>query len=190
MRVWLARFSLALAVLLPAAAWAQDRPLTQPTRDVDVVYLVAGPSTPLSQRMRWGITAGKLRVDPPSAGMYVIIDTATHSMEAVREGDRSVLTLGAGSGAVPGVTPGGSFVRRGDASVAGLSCTQWETRDTAGRNVLACLTADGVLLRVEADNLVLLEALTVNFAPLPDAVFRIPPDYRKITPPPLSQKPR
>eukprot|EP01037_Dinobryon_pediforme_P005243 gene5243-5295_t len=172
------------------AALAEDRPLTQPTRDVDVIYMVAGPSTPLAQRMRWGITAGKLRVDPPSAGMYVIIDTASHSMQAVREGDRSVVTMGAGPGALPGVTPGGSFVKRGGATIAGLACTQWETRDTTGRNVLACLTADGVLLRVEADGLVLLEALTVDFAPLPEAVFRVPADYRKITPPNVSQQKR
>ena len=183
MRTWAA---LAL-LILPSSAMAQDKPLTQPTRDVDVVYLVAGPSTPLAQRMRWGITAGKLRVDPPSAGLYVIIDTASHSMQAVREGDRSVVTMDAGPGAVPGVAPGGAFSRTGEATIAGLACTQWQTRDTSGRNVLACLTSDGVLLRVEADGLILLEALTVTFAPLPDAVFRVPADYKKIIPPNMSQ---
>ena len=179
-----------LALLLPVSAHADDKPLTQPTRDVDVVYLVAGPSTPLAQRMRWGITAGKLRVDPPTAGMYVIIDTASHSMQAVREGDRSVVTINAGPQAVPGIAPGGAFKRRGEASIAGLDCTQWQTRDTADRQVLACLTPEGVLLRVEADGLILVEALTVTYAPLPDAMFRIPADYKKIIPPTMSQSRR
>lgn len=181
---------LALALLLPFSAQAEDRPLTQPTRDVDVVYLVAGPSNPLAQRMRWGVTAGKLRVDPPSAGMYVIIDTASHSVQAVREGDHSVVTMAAGPATMPGVAQGGAFTRSGDANVAGLACTIWQTRDTSGRKVLACLTPDGVLLRVEADGLVLLEALTVTFAPLPEAVFRVPDDYKKITPPNLPQQHR
>jgi hypothetical protein len=180
----------ALALLLPITAHAEDKPLTQPTRDVDVVYLVAGPSTPLAQRMRWGIKAGKLRVDPPSAGMYVIIDTASHSMQTVREGDRSVLTMNAGPNAVTGMTPQGAFSQRGHETIAGLDCTQWQTRDTAGRLVLACLTADGVLLRAEADGLILAEALTVTYAPLPDAVFRVPADYRKIIPPNVSQQRR
>lgn len=187
MKAWLA-----LALLLPPGAQAQtqaqDHPLTQPTRDVDVVYMMAGPSSPLAQRMRWGITAGKLRVDPPTPGMYVIIDTARHIMQAVREGDRSVVTMNAGPAALPGTAPSGNFQRSGHITVAGLGCTQWKTRDTAGRQVLACLTPDGVLLRAEADGLMLVEALSVDFAPLPEAVFRVPADYRKITPPSVSQK--
>ncbi len=190
--------AISLALLLPAviAGGAQaetsdaQAPLTQPTRDVDVVYMMAGPSGPLAQRMRWGIAAGKLRVDPPTPGMYVVIDTATHNMQAVREGDRSVVTMSgpqAAPQAFPGVAASGGYQRGGALNVAGLGCTQWKTRDTAGRQVLACLTGDGVLLRAEADSLVLLEALSVDFAPLPDAVFRIPADYRKITPP-VSQK--
>lgn len=177
-----------LGLLLPAAAMAQDHPLTQPTRDVDVVYMMAGPHGPLAQRMRWGVSAGKLRVDPPTPGMYVIIDTARHNMQAVREGDRSVVTMNAGPAALPGTAPSGNFQRSGDITVAGLGCTQWKTRDTAGRQVLACLTPDGVLLRAEADGLMLVEALSVDFAPLPEAVFRVPADYRKITPPSVSQK--
>ena len=178
-------------LITPRAAWAddraQDRPLTMPTRDVDVIYLMAGPDAPMQQRMRWGITEGKLRVDPPSPGLYVIIDTTSHTVQAVRESNRSVVQLD-GTGPIPGVTQGGSFTRKGDAEVAGLACTQWETKDTSGRTVQACLTADGVLLRVEADGLVMLQAMQVNFTPQAEAVFQVPADYRKITPPPVSQK--
>jgi hypothetical protein len=181
---------LAFALLWAAGAQAQDRPLTQPNRDVDVIYWMAGPSAPLEQRLRWGVEAGKLRVDPPSPGLYVIIDTARHSMQAVREGDRSVVQLDPGQAPVPGVAPEGAYVRGGAVDVAGLPCTQWRMRDTAGREVTACLTTDGVLLRVEADGLVLAEAVSVRFGRQPEAVFRVPADYRKITPPPVSRSQR
>ncbi len=183
-RVWL----LAAVLAIPTLAQAQDRPLTQPTRDVDIVYRMAGPDRPLEQRMRWGVSQGKLRVDPPTPGMYVIIDTAHHVVQAVREGDHSVVQLDAGPNAVPGVAPDGMFKRRGQLDVAGLPCTQWETRDTSGRTVLACLTTDGVLLRVEADGLVLVQATEVRFAPLGEAVFRVPADYRKIMQPSVSRQ--
>jgi hypothetical protein len=176
-----------LALLATGAA--PDRPLTTPTRDVDVIYSMVGPTGKLEQRLRWGIAQGKLRVDPPSPGLYVIIDTAHHSVQAVREGDRSVVQFDAGPNAVPGVAPDGAFVRQSEAQVAGLGCTQWATHDTGGRAVLACLTADGVLLRVEEGGHVVLQATEVRFAPLPEAVFRVPADYRKIIPPPVSQKP-
>lgn len=171
--------SLVALILLASPAHAEDRPRTVPTRDVDVVYLMAGPTAPLAQRMRWGVTLGKLRVDPPSPGLFVIIDTATHEVQAVREGDRSVVQLDPAA-AGPMLAPPGSYTRRGAARVAGLDCTQWETRDVAGRAVLACLTEDGVLLRVQADNLVIIEAAEVHFGPLGPQVFRIPADYRKI----------
>lgn len=184
-----ALLGLALLGLAPLAASAQDRPLTSPNRDVDVVYLMAGPNSPLAQRLRWGVSLGKLRVDPPTPGLFVIIDTASHTVQAVREGDRSVVQM-AGAGGVPGVSAEGQFVRKGEAVVAGLGCTQWQTRDTGGRQVLACLTADGVLLRVEADGLVLLDAIRVEFAAQPEAVFRVPEDYRKISSPKPSQPAR
>jgi hypothetical protein len=47
-----------------------------------------------------------------------------------------------------------------------------------------------VLLRVEADGLVLAEAVSVRFGRQPEAVFRVPADYRKITPPPESRSQR
>lgn len=178
-----------LLALLATPALAEDRPLVSPSRDVDVVYVMAGPEAPLAQRLRWGVALGKLRVDPPSPGMFVIIDTASHVMQTVREGDRSVLEMPAG-GVLPGAAPDAGFTRAGEAAFAGLSCTQWRTRDAAGREVLVCLTADGVLLRAEADGLVLLQAARVSFAPQPEQVFRVPPDYRKIISPPASAQRR
>ena len=181
-----ALFALAL---LAAPAHAEDRPLTQPTRDVDVIYRIAGPDAPLEQRLRWGISQGKLRVDPPSPGLYMVIDTQTHVMQAVREGDRSVVQIEGGDQALPGAAPAGRFTRGADAMVLGLSCTQWQTNDLSGRKVTICMTPDGVMLRAEAEGVVLAEATAVHFAALPEAVFRVPADYRKIMPKPVSRKP-
>ncbi len=169
-------------------AQAQEHPRTAPSRDVDVIYRIAGPSAPMEQRMRWGVTLGKLRVDPPSPGLYVVIDTTTHMMQTVRESDRSVLQMNGNAQSVPGdVGTAGAFSRVGEATVAGLVCTRWETRDTGGQPVIACLTADGVLLRAEAAGAVLLEASEVHFEPQGEAVFRVPADYRRIIAPSVSQ---
>lgn len=184
------RLALALALLvMPASAHAQDHPLTQPTRDVDVIYRVAGPRTPLEQRLRWGISLGKLRVDPPSPGLYMVIDTRTHVIQTVREADHSVVQIDGGDQALPGAAPPGRFSRGADAEILGLACTQWQTTDLSGRIVTICLTADGVMLRAESGGLVLVEATRVRFAPLGEAVFRVPTDYRKIIPSPVSRKP-
>jgi hypothetical protein len=176
-----------LALLLMAApALAQDRPLTMPTRDVDVIYRVGGG---MEQRMRWGVTLGKLRVDPPSPGLYMVLDTRTRVMETVREGERTVLQIDGMAPPVPGTAPSQRFVRHGTAEVAGLPCVLWDTMDTQGRPTTACLTADGVLLRAESGGGVLLEATQVRFAPLPGVVFQVPAEYRRIMAPALSRKP-
>ncbi len=178
-----------VALLLACTAHAEDRPLTQPTRDVDIIYRVAGPDAPLEQRLRWGISQGKLRVDPPSPGLYMVIDTQTHVMQAVREGDHSVVQIDGGAQGLPGAAPAGRFTRGDAAVVVGLGCTQWQTTDISGHKVTICMTADGVMLRAEADGVVLAEATTVLFATLPEAVFRVPSDYKKIIPNPVSRKP-
>lgn len=169
------------SVLVASPALAQDAPPIMPTRDVDVIYRIAGPTAPLEQRLRWGISQGKLRVDLPSPGMFVIIDTKTHAVQAVREENRSVTLLPGSAAALPGVAPSGTFTRGTADSVAGLDCTNWQTLDSSGRVVLACLTADGVLLRAVADGVILVQASQVTFGPQPEAVFRVPADYRKIT---------
>ena len=190
----------ALLALIPQAATAQDRPALAPTRDVDVVYMMVqagGPGGPrvVEERMRWAATAGKLRIDPPTSGMWMVMDSNARRISTVREADRTVLDIAAGP-AFPGPPlPGGgaaagaAFQRRGDDSVAGVPCTEWQTRDVTGTPTLACITADGVLLRASAAGRVLVEALHLAYAPQDPAVFRIPQDYRRITPPPVKRPP-
>jgi hypothetical protein len=60
--------------------------------------------------------------------------------------------------------------------VAGLHCTNWSwTEDVETRT--ACMTADGVLLRLVVDGYTVIEARTVSYGPQKVELFRIPPDY-------------
>lgn len=149
----------------------------------------------VEERMRWAAEAGQLRIDPPTPGMWVVMDTRTRRMATVRDDNRSVLEI-EGPQTMPGPTMPGpapaasaGFQRDRDDSVAGLPCTQWRTRDVTGTPTLACITADGVLLRASAAGRVLVEALHVAYVRQDPAVFRIPQDYQKLTPPPVKRLP-
>ncbi len=164
-----------------------------PTRDVDVVYMMVQADAPdgprvVEERMRWAIAAGRLRIDPPTPGMWMVMDTRTRRMATVRDPERSVLEIDSPQ-AMPGPAPGGAFQRGPDDSVAGLRCTEWRTKDVTGTPTLACITADGVLLRASAAGHVLVEALHVAYVAQDPAVFRIPEDYQRLTPPPLKRLP-
>ena len=189
------RIAASLLALCPAVATAQDRPPLTPTRDVDVVYMMVREDAPggpavVEERMRWAVAAGKLRVDPPTPGMWVVMDTHTRLVFAVRDAERSVLELPSGQTTpVPAPSAAAPFRRLGPDSVAGVACTDWQTTDVTGAATRACITADGVLLRAASGPRVLVEALRVAYAPQDASVFAIPDDYRRMIPPALKRPP-
>jgi hypothetical protein len=177
---------LALCLSVPAIAARADQPLLRPNRDVDVTCRAtgAGPQQDprrLEQRVRWLAASQTMRIDPPTTGLYVIIDYVARRMSVVREANRSVIEMAAPEGGtgVAGGLAAGSHVRRGEDNVAGLACTEWETRDRDGRQALVCITADGVLLRAGSAGQTLASASSVRYAPQDPAAFRIPPDYAR-----------
>lgn len=183
--------ALALLASFPAAcvpAWAQDRPATTPTRDVDVLYRALAAGRPVEQRSRFAVSAQKVRIDTPSPGLYLIVDRAARTMEMVSDAEHGVLempydpasTVG-GFASHPGVAPG--FARAGTDLVAGQDCTEWQTTDSAGRPVTACFTADGVLLRARVGPTVLVEATRVVYGPIEPSVFAVPPGYKRAAAP-------
>lgn len=191
--------TLAAAALAGWAAFAplaraQDAPPKLPTRDVDVLYRSIQPDPRgvvrvLEQRMRWAAAAGKLRIDPPTQGIYVIMDYRTRRLSTVRDATRQVLEIDAGAAAVgPGVGPQSTFRRQGESQVAGLTCTEWQTVDTAGAPALACITADGVLLRAVAGGRVLVEATSVQYRPQDPVTFQVPAGYTRVAPPATTQR--
>ncbi len=173
------------AVVAAAPAWAQaDRPLTTPTRDVDVVYRASAGGQQVEQRSRFAVQAKKLRIDTPSPGLYVIVDREAKTMDMVSEADRGVVEMPYDPArTVGGVRPDGAYVRGGTDAVAGIPCTEWRTTDSGARPVLVCMTADGVLLRARTGTDVLVQAVRVAYGPIDPGVFRIPPGYARATPP-------
>ncbi len=168
----------ALAAWLCAAADGAH-PLLRPTRDVDVTYAVdAGGGTALHERLRWDAAAQKLRIDPPTSGLYVIIDLAARRMSTVRSAERTVIEMAAPDN-VTGMpnSAAAAAVRQGADTVAGLACTEWDMTDAAGEAARLCLTDDGVLLRARADGRTLLSAETVHYGPLDAALFQVPAGY-------------
>jgi hypothetical protein len=170
----------ALALLVAAPAWAQDRPPASPTRDVDVLYRAIAAGQEVQQRYRFALSVEKVRIDTPSPGLYVIVDRGSQHMDMVSEGDRSVLELPYD----PAHTMGGvaidrSFERLGPDTIAGVPCTEWRGAEKAGRAMIVCMTDDGVLLRARTGANVLVQALRVSYAPLDPAVFAIPAGFER-----------
>ena len=171
--------------------FAQDKPATIPTRDVDVTYrMVQAPDAPaLEQRMRWLVAEQKLRVDLPSPGLWMLVDYRSRRMQVVQDAKRRVLDMAGGTSPLPAQpgASGQSFTRRGTSQVAGLPCTEWQTADSAGQSTLACITTDGVLLRarqnVEGKWQTLIEASKVTYGPQDAAAFLAPNGYQHVQAP-------
>lgn len=170
--------SVALALLvMGATAQAGQQPLLRPTRDVDVTYRI-GDGGQLQQRMRWLSSRQVMRIDPPTPGFHVIIDYAAGRMSVVRDEEHLVVDMKAPGGiAGAPATAAPSYERRGDDRVAGVPCTDWQATNSEGAAALACITADGILLRVRSGERVLASATSVNYAPQDAAAFAVPADY-------------
>jgi len=169
-----------------------DRPVLRPMHDVDVIYVVdAGAGTTLHERMRWDVASQRLRIEPPTAGLYVIIDFSARRMSTVRLAERTVIEMMAPDNTT-GVPNGAAAaaVRQGADTVDGVACTEWDMTDAAGEAARLCLTDDGVLLRARADGRTLLSAETVHYGPLDAALFEVPAGYahQKMGPQPGSPR--
>ncbi len=167
----------AISTVPPARAQA-DRPQTLPTRDVDVTYRAGQGDQVVSQRSRWSAAARKMRLDTPTPGVYAIVDYGAGTLAMVSDRSRGVLDMPVPAGGLPGqAAPGVAFARRGSSQVAGLPCTEWETRDLGGQPTLTCFTDDGVLLQARHGAQVLVQATRVAYGALDLAAFAVPPSY-------------
>ncbi|HTI81996.1 MAG TPA: hypothetical protein VL614_16220 [Acetobacteraceae bacterium] len=176
------RLLLPFAALLLAAqvgAALGDEPLLRPTHDVDVIYRATAGTQVLQQRVRWSVAAQSMRIDPPTTGVYVIIDYLTRRMSVVHDQEKSVVEMAAPAGVagVPGSGAAGAFVRRGEAVVDGFGCVAWNTTDRTGKPADVCITSDGVLLQASAQGRTLVSAVKVQYAQQDPALFRVPTDY-------------
>lgn len=175
------RFIVLLGLSLAPAAHA-EQPLLRPNRDVDVTYQAAAQNgANVEQRVRWLAASQTMRIDPPSPGLHVIIDYVARRMSVVRDATKSVVEMAAPDSMADVI--GGklttSYQRRGQATVAGRSCTEWQTQDREARAALVCITDDGVLLRAGTPQQVRVNAVSVQYTPQDPAAFRVPADYAR-----------
>lgn len=162
-----------------------DQPLLLPSHDVDVTYRAgsARDGSGVEQRVRWLAASRTMRIDPPTPGLHVIIDYVARRMSVVRDATRSVVEMVAPD-SMAGMIAGkpGAFARRGETTVAGRACTEWQTQDRDAHPVVVCITDDGVLLRASSAAQVRVSAVSVHYAPQDPQEFRIPPDYVRRVP--------
>ena len=73
---------------------------------------------------------------------------------------------------VPGITmtPDMNFKRGGKRTIAGTACTDWDVTPPKTEGWTACITADGVVLRVAGTHREM-EATSVAYAPLLAGIF-------------------
>ncbi len=169
-----------VAAVACLCAAGPDRPQLHPSRDVDVTYRAAAADK-VEQRVRWLAASQVMRIDPPTPGLYVIIDYVARRMSVVREATRSVVEMAApdSMAGLPSGERSASYVRHGEATVAGLGCTEWQTVDRDAHPTLVCITSDGVLLRAATPEQMLVSAVSVTYGPQDPAAFRVPADYAR-----------
>lgn len=181
------KLAVAGILLIAMPAFADERPVTRPTRDVDVTYVAAIGGQQVRQRTRTVAGAGEIRIDTPTPGFYMILDRGAHTMDMVSDTDRGVVQMpydpAVGAAGVAGSMDAAAYKRLGAATVAGFSCTEWATTDTAGNQVAACFTGDGVLLRARAGERVLVQAASVTYGRLDPAIFAVPTAYQRAVAP-------
>ena len=178
------RLTIGALLLIAGPALAEENPPALPTNDVDVTYVMPMQAGAARQRLRFSAAHGLLRLDPPGGGLFIVIDTMAGRMYTVRAADRSVIGMAAPRSWMPGLGAA-TYVRRNPDVVAGTACTDWETKDSEGRPVRACITADGVMLRAALGARVLVVATELRHEPQAAPLFQVPQNYRRLAPPPI-----
>lgn len=175
------------------AAWADDAPPLLPTRDVVVTYKQVGHGGPRDIKISQRAQSSIMRVETSGQPGYLLVDRQSQRASAVMEAQGYYLDMSANRVPQQGQWPDDkiSFTRGKDDVVAGQGCTNWDYK-TARGNGTACVTADGVLLRILALSGNGLEASQVSYEPQSPSRFTAPPWLRKLgssAPPMVSAAP-
>lgn len=160
-----------------APAFAQGHPQMQPTRDVTVTY---SGVTGAPVHMSWLVAEHLMRTDI-APGIWGVHNEASNTTEMVNDAQHVVMSMPMMMDPTQiGAQPGARFTRAGSNTVAGLECTLWDIQ-VAGGDAKACVTADGVLLHLDAMGITL-DATDVTYAAQDPARFHVPADYTKQAP--------
>ena len=159
----------------------------QPARDVAVTYRMLGGEGQM--QLSWLTAQGLQRMDMPGGQGWMVVDTRTSRGFMVMQAQRMVMdmpdTRGQAAGQFGRLSETAQVSREGSATVAGTPCTIWRFADQ-GHESHACLTADGVMLRVvgrdpnNPGRETGMEATQVNFAAQDPARFARPAGYQSM----------
>lgn len=181
----LAAATLALPVL---AQPAPARPTLLPTRDVAVTYRLEGSDKVQGDiDAAWSASQRLLRVDNASAPGWVLVEERTRRASMVMQQGLVVRLPDSPEIAMLMQDPEsqGRVSRLGARTIAGQRCTDWKLDRADGKGGTACLTADGVLLRMQqTGRREVLQATRVAYGPQDPARFRLPAGAPQFTLPP------
>jgi hypothetical protein len=155
---------------------AGERPQTAPTHDVDITYRIALPGLPtITDRRRWLANQHLRRVDEPD-GSATIFDLSRGELTLLNASTHTYRTLQGSATRRMSPPEDAKLKRGGEFTIAGVACIDWSWMDDTELHT-ACLTPDGVLLRLLIDGKTVAEARSVLYAPQPPELFEVPPGY-------------
>jgi len=165
-----------MVLLATAAVRADDSPHLFPTRDVDITYEITRPQQPkIRERVRWLAAEHLERIDTPDKST-TIYDRSAHTVTLLSSKSRTYRQLDGAPRGPMEPEPDAKIKRGGDGKVAGQPCVDWSwTEDVETRT--ACVTADGVILRVMVDGATVIQAHSVSFGPQNPKLFQVPANY-------------
>lgn len=166
-----------LALLLASSlSQAEEQPPVTPTRDVDLTYDVTRPHQPkIRERVRWSASQHLQRIDGPDKSA-TIFDHATNEITLLTPKTRSYRKLEGTPRRPPGPEAGTELKRSNEAVVAGLHCVEWSWVVDVETHT-ACMTPDGVLLRLIIDGQTIMQARSVSYGAQSSQLFQIPRYY-------------
>ena len=168
--------ALVLAVVTTASRADEQQPQMMPTRDVDITYQITRPNQPpIISRRRWLASEHLQRIEG-SDKSATIFDRNKHEFTLLNRANRTYRKF-EGSPRMPMAPEKGAVLKRGSESmVAGLHCVDWWwTEDTETH--VACLTPDGVLLRLVVDGNTVMQARSVSYQTQSAKLFQVPRGY-------------
>ena len=170
-----------------APAPAPDRPVLAPQRDVILGYHLAPASgEPIDVRVALRAGGKAIRVDLPDTS-YLLLFPPVHEVTMIVPLQRTTADLNweEGPAALFLLDDRMTFTRKGESTVAGRKCTQWDAVLEQDRH-LVCITPDGIMLRNQSQDAKgrrnLVEAFAVRSEKVPDAAFELPPTFERIVP--------
>jgi hypothetical protein len=201
MRWWWYILLGAASLLHGSPARAADLPVLAPTKDVVVTYKLTGAARQNgAPKMQVTYASqGRVRLDffryveakVPVASL--IFDPPANVVTTVLLEKHGYLRRDVGTLVSPAAPLNDKmgFKRQGAATVAGLPCTDWDVSNGTAAQGTACVTDDGVVLRMtrtKPDGV--MEALGVQYGAVPAGTFTPPADFTLLNPKPTGGPPQ